>query len=161
MKATLNLRPFLALAAVLVASYAIYASMYWPFRTALFPRIIGVPLLILALIEMLLSAFRTEKQPEGHAVDFELTTDVDPVIAQRRTYAIVAWTLGFLALILLIGFPLAVPLFVFLYLKVAGREGWVLTLFLTTLSWLFMRGLFDRLLHLPFSQGWVFSLWPS
>jgi hypothetical protein len=159
MKATMNLRLFLALAVALVAGYALYASMYWPFRTALFPRIIGVPLLIVALAEMALSAFGTEKQQEGHAVDFEMTANVDPVIAQKRTYAIFAWTLGFLALILLVGFPLAVPLFVFLYLKVAGREGWVLTLFLTALSWLFMKGLFDRLLHLPFPEGWIFSLW--
>jgi len=159
MKATMNLRFFLALAATLVASYALYASMYWPFRTALFPRIIGVPLLILALVEMALSAFGTERQQEGHAVDFELTTSVDTAVARRRTRAIVAWTLGFLALILLIGFPLAVPLFVFLYLKVAGGEGWVLTLSLAALSWLFMKGLFDRLLHLPFPEGWIFSLW--
>ena len=34
-----------------------------------------------------------------------------------------------------------------------------LTLLLTLLSWLTMEGLFNRLLHLPFSQGWIFSLW--
>jgi hypothetical protein len=47
---------------------------------------------------------------------------------------------------------------VFLYLKLAGNEGWTLTILLTALSWLFMEGLFDRLLHLPFPRGWLFAL---
>ena len=51
------------------------------------------------------------------------------------------------------------PLFVFLYLKLAGKEGWVLSLSMTALSWLTMEGLFNRLLHLPFPEGWLFSLW--
>ena len=107
---------------------------------------------------MALSLFVGEEKRTGHAVDFELTTEVDPIVARRRTWAITAWLLGFLALILLFGFPLAVPLFVFLYLKVGGKEGWFLTLLLTALSWLLMEGVFDRLLHLPFAQGWIFSL---
>ena len=92
-------------------------------------------------------------------MDFQLTTDVDPAVARKRTTSILAWILGFLVLIVLVGFPLAVPLFVFLYLRIAGREGWVLTVLLTAVSWLFMEGLFNRFLHLPFPQGWLFSLW--
>ncbi len=159
MKAGINLRFFVSLAAALVGAYALYASLHWPFRTSLFPRVIGVPLLFLATVEMVLSALGSEKEKEGHAVDFQFTTDIDPVIARQRTLTMFIWTLGFLVLILLVGFPLAVPLFLFLYLKVAGKEGWVLTLFLTALSWIFMEGLFDRLLHLPFPQGWIFALW--
>lgn len=154
----IGVRFLLALAAAVIAGYALYASLYWPFRTALFPRVIAIPLLTLALIEMGLTLFGSEKNREGHAIDFELTTDVDPVIARKRTLGIFSWALGFLALILLLGFPLAVPAFVFLYLKLAGNEGWTLTILLTALSWLIMEGLFDRLLHLPFPRGWLFAL---
>lgn len=159
MRARINLRFWFGLGTTLVACYALYSSLYWPIKTALFPRVIGFPLLLLAVIEMALSLFGAEQKRQSHAVDFELTMDVDPVLARKRTLAIFLWVLGFLALILSVGFPLAVPLFVFLYLKVAGNEGWPLTLLLTLLSWLFMEGLFDRLLHLPFPQGWIFSLW--
>lgn len=157
MKPRINLHFFVALLATAAAGYALYASLDWPLRTALFPRVIGVPLLLLALTEMILSALGVEKQREGHAVDFELATDVDPAVAQKRTLGVVGWSVGFLAMIVLIGFPFAVPLFVFLYLKLVGKEGWVLTLLLTALSWLFMEGLFDRLLHIPFPEGWIFS----
>ena len=157
MKPRINLHFFVALSATVAAGYALYASLDWPLRTALFPRVIAIPLLLLALTEMILSTLGVEKEREGPAVDFELTTDVDPAVAQKRTLGIVGWTVGFFAIIVLIGFPIAVPLFVFLYLKVVGKEGWVLTLILTAISWLFMEGLFNRLLHIPFPEGWIFS----
>ena len=158
MKPKLDLHFFLAFGVALIAGYALYSAMDWPFRTALFPRMIGVPLLVLALIEMGLSAFGTETQREGHAVDFELTTEIDPLVARRRTLAIVGWISGFFILILLVGFPVGVPVFVFSYLKLAGKERWTLALVLTVLSWVVMEGLFDQLLHIPFAEGWIQAL---
>jgi hypothetical protein len=154
-----SLHGALSLATIGIAGYALYASLGWPFRTALFPRVIAVPILILALTEWGLSIWGSEEAREGHAVDFQLTDTVEPALAQKRTIAIIAWTLSFLALILLVGFPLAVPIFVFAYL-LAGREPWALTIVMTALSWLFMEGLFNRFLHLPFPEGWIFGLWP-
>jgi len=155
----LNLRCALSLATACVAGYALYASWSWPFRTALFPRVIALPILLLALIELALSVWGSEKERDGHAVDFQLTDTVEPALARKRTIAIIMWTLGFLALIVLVGFPLAVPIFVFAYLKIAGQEPWTLTIALTTISWLAMDGLFNRLLHLPFPEGLVLALW--
>lgn len=159
MRRLLNLRGVLSLAAVCVAGYALYASWSWPFRTALFPRVIALPILFLALTEWALSVWSSEKEREGHAVDFQLTETVEPALARKRTIAIIIWTLGFLVLILLVGFPLAVPIFVFAYLKIAGREPWTLTIVLTAVSWLSMEGLFNRFLHIPFPEGLIFGLW--
>jgi hypothetical protein len=155
----LNLRCALSLATAWAGAYALYASWSWPFRTALFPRVIAIPIIVLALIELSLSVWSVEEEREGHAVDFQLTDAVEPALARTRTIAIVLWTVGLFALILLAGFPLAVPIFVFAYLKIAGREPWTLAAGLTAISWLLMEGLFNRLLHLPFPQGWIFSLW--
>ena len=159
MRRLLNLRSTLSLAIACIAGYALYASWSWPFRTALFPRVIAVPILFLALIEFALSVWSIEGEREGHAMDFELTDTVEPALARKRTIAIIIWPLGFLVLILFVGFPLAVPIFVFAYLKIAGREPWTLTLVLTAISWLSMEGLFTRLLHLPFPEGLIFGLW--
>lgn len=159
MNRLLNLRFLFALAVALAGAYALYASLAWPFRTALFPRLIGAPILALSLLEMIFCLVSAEGEREGHAVDFEMTTDVAPPVVRRRTLAIFSWTVGFFALILFFGFPIAVPLFVFLYLKLVGKEGWALTLSLTLVSWLTMEGLFNRLLHLPFPEGWIFALW--
>jgi len=159
MKALVSLRFILGFAAACIAGYALYASLHWPFKTALFPRVIGFPLLLLALIEMALSIWGVEKEREGHAVDFELTTAVEPALAQKRTLLICTWIIGFLVLIIAFGFPLAVPIFVFAYLKIAGREPWTLSIVLTLVSWMFMEGVFDRFLHVPFPEGWILGLW--
>lgn len=157
MKAKMSLRLLLALAVALVAGYAVYASLPWPRRAALFPRLIGIPLFFLALVEMFWSAFGGEGARTGHAVDFELTTQIDARLARKRTVEIFLWVVGFFLLILLLGFPIAVPLFVFLYLKLAGGESWTLAIILTLFSWLFIEGLFDRLLHIPMPQGWLLT----
>ena len=159
MKRLLSLHSILSLAVAALAAYALYASWSWPFRTALFPRVVALPILFLSLIEWALSVWSVEGQREGHAVDFQLTDTVEPALARNRTIAIFLWTLGFLAMILLVGFPLAVPIFVFAYLKIAGKEPWVLSLILTAIAWVFMEGLFDRFLHIPFSEGLIFGLW--
>ena len=159
MRRLFNLRCALSLATACVAVYALYASWSWPFRTALFPRVIALPILVLALIELALSVWSGAGEREGHAVDFQFTDTVEPALASKRTMAIIVWTVGFLVLILLVGFPLAVPIFVFAYLKIPGREPWTLTIALTAISWLSMEGLFNRLLHLPFPEGWIFGLW--
>lgn len=158
MRPRVNLNVILSLVVAGASLYALYASLAWPYRTALFPRVIGIPLFILAMTEMALSLNVGRSERQGHAVDFQFSTDIDPALARRRTLLIFSWILGFLLLILLVGFPLAVPLFVFLYLKLAG-ERWLFSLVMTALSWLFIEGLFDRLLHIPFPQGWLFSLW--
>lgn len=158
MRRFVSLRGMLSLAAVGVAGYALYASIGWPFRTALFPRVIAAPILILALTEWALSVWGAEKADQGHAVDFQFTDSVEPALAGKRTAAIIGWTLGFLGLIVLVGFPLAVPIFVFLYLA-SAREPWQLIFGLTVISWLIIEGLFDRFLHIPFPEGWMFGFW--
>ena len=157
MKARINLNVMMSLAIMAVSAYALYASLQWPFKTALFPRVLSIPLFFLATTEMFLSLGRSQKDVQGQAMDFQMTDDIDPTLARRRTFIIFSSILGFLLLILLAGFPLAVPLFVFLYLKLAG-EKWLLSSLMAVLCWLFMEGIFDRLLHLPFPQGWLFSL---
>lgn len=161
MRRPFNLRCALSLATACVAGYALYASQSWPFRTALFPRAIAVPILFLALIEFALSVWSAEREAGGQAVDFEFTDSVEPALARKRTIAISIWTVGFLVLILLVGFPLAVPIFVCAYLKIAGRESWTMTIVLTAISWVLMEGLFDRFLHLPFPEGLIFGLWAA
>jgi hypothetical protein len=76
-----------------------------------------------------------------------------PEAARRRTIAIVTWVLGFFVTIWLLGFSAAVPVTTVLYLKLAAREGWRLSIVLTVLSSAFFYGVFEWVLRVPFPTG--------
>src|SRR4051812_6487120 len=145
----------LGLGVMLVAGFAVFAARAWPWKAALFPLAIGVPLFCLAAAEVLWTLLRPEARSE--AKDFQLSDDLPAAVALRRTAAAFGWIAGFFALIVLLGFPIAVPLFLLLYLKAQGKEGWTLTIVLTAVVWAVFYTLFDRMLHLPFPDGWIFA----
>jgi hypothetical protein len=147
-------RAIMSLCVAIVAVIVVLMSLKWPFKTALFPIIIGIPVALMAGGEFLMS-LRGQKKAERGGVDFKLSEDVDPQVALQRTVRTFAWIVGFFLLIVFFGFPIAIPLFLFLNLKFQARESWGLTLVLTVLTSVFFYGLFVRLLDIPFYEGWV------
>src|SRR5688572_5476329 len=143
----------LSVGVMLLAGYGIFAATAWPWKAALFPLAIGIPLFGLAAVEALWTLFGRAAAGRNE-MEVALTTEAG---AQRRILAAVAWMLGFFAAVMLLGFPIAVPLFLFLYLKLQGGEGWLLSIGITLAVTAIFFGLFDALLHLPFPQGWLFS----
>jgi hypothetical protein len=144
----------LSLLIMLVSGYGVIAATAWPWKAALFPLVIGIPLFCLAAAEALWTLFGSAPEAGGEARDFQLSIGKDTA---RRTLVACAWILAFFAAIVLLGFPIAVPLFVFLYLKLQGREGWLLSIVMTAAVWGVFYGLFDLLLHLPFPAGWLLA----
>jgi hypothetical protein len=138
---------------MLVCGYGVLTAWDWPSKAALFPLAIGIPLFCLAAAEALWTLLGS-RQEGSAAMDFQLSVSAHSL---RRTGVAVAWMLGFFAAIVLLGFPIAVPLFVLSYLRLQGGEGWVLSIVMTLAVWGIFYGLFDRLLHLPFATGWIFS----
>jgi len=143
---------------LLVALWAVYATKDWAFNTALYPRVVGVPLILLAGAEFLLSLRGREGGAGGRAMDVQISTTTEPAVAMRRTITTIGWLLGFFAGIWLLGFPLAIPVFVFAYLKFQGQESWFISLALAAAAWAGFYGLFVRLLHLPFGEGILLGL---
>ncbi|HUQ77112.1 MAG TPA: tripartite tricarboxylate transporter TctB family protein [Burkholderiales bacterium] len=141
----------LSLLIMLVAGYAVFAASAWPWKAALFPLAIGVPLFCLAAAEFLWSLLGPAHVKEAVEGDPELEG------ATRRMLVAAGWMVGFLAAIVLLGFPIAVPLFLLLYLKLQGGEGWVLSVVITVVTSAIFYGLFDAMLHLPFPAGLLFS----
>jgi hypothetical protein len=143
----------LGLGIMVLTSYGIVTAWAWPWKASLFPLAIGIPVFCLAMAEVLWIIFgKTER---GETKDFQLSDTLPERVALRRTGIAAAWILGFFAAIVLLGFPVAVPLFVFLYLKLQGGEGWMLSIGVSAVVWALFYGLFDRLLHLPFPPGWL------
>jgi TctA family transporter len=144
-------------AVILTLALALWQSRNFGIRAGLFPWVIGIPTLLLALSQLIKDTAGREKIEDG-----EVEADaVPPDIARKRTIAIIGWTVGCFLLIWLLGFSWAVPLTIFLYLKLSGRESWTITLAVTFCSWLFFYALFERMLHVPFPEGYLFTLFSS
>jgi hypothetical protein len=63
------------------------------------------------------------------------------------------WIVGFIALVFLLGFPLTVPLFIFLYLRFQSKIRWLTTIAITMLTWGCFYLLFQSLVHIQFEAG--------
>jgi Tripartite tricarboxylate transporter TctB family len=143
----------LGVAIMIASGWGIFAATAWPAKAALFPLVIAIPLFCLAAAEVLWTLLGSA--PPAAAADFKLSADLPRELALRRTAVAGGWIVALLAAIVLLGFVVAVPLFVFLYLRLQGKEGWVFSAVFTAVVWGIFYGLFDLLLHLPFPAGWV------
>ena len=126
----------------MVAAYAVLTALRWPPKAALFPLVTSIPLLVLAVVQMV-TDWRA------------LSPSEDAPQETRAALGVLAWMAGFIALVFLLGFPLAVPLFIFGYLMIAGREPWLLSGALALAAWGAFHLLFEKLLHFPFDPGWL------
>jgi len=157
----MKLRPQAILSIVIALFFVVFAyqAKDWKLQARLYPWAIGIPMLILAIVQVVLDLKGVApKQTASDApVDVQLAERTDPALARRRTINIFSWLIGYLIAVWLLGFSYCVPLIVFLYLKVQSRERWPLTIALTAVAWIFFYGLFDRLLHLPFPDGELFT----
>src|SRR4051812_7507502 len=149
----------LSVAVMLLAAWGVFSAWSWPAKAALFPLVISIPLFLLGAAEVLWVLLGSQAQ--AAASDFKLSDHLPKDVALRRTAVAAGWILAFFAVIVLFGFGIAVPLFVFVYLKVQGKAGWIFSVVFTAGVWGFFYGLFDLLLHLPFPDGWIQSLFAA
>jgi TctA family transporter len=144
---------------IVLLALALWQSRNFGYRAGLFPWVIGTPTLLLAIAQ-LGRDFYGKKKKAGDSLPESVEThiEVEPAVARQRTISIIGWTVGFFLAIWLLGFSYAVPLMIFLYLKLAGKEGWAMTIAVTFFSWLFYWSLFEKLLNVPVPDGLLFDL---
>jgi putative tricarboxylic transport membrane protein len=146
--------PIFTLVIVVFFAWTLWEAREWWFRARLFPWAIGFTGLGLALIQLRID---TASLVRSRHARIEKKTNGQSTLARQRTLGITAWILGFFAAIWLLGFPVAVPLTILLYLKAGARERWPISIALAFLGWLSFYGIFDYLLHVPFPEGELFG----
>ena len=137
----------------------VYHAQDWRLQARLYPYVIGIPMVILALIQVILDLKGIErKQMDAAPVDFQFAQlTVAPEVARNRAIRMFCWLFGFFLSIWLVGFAITIPLLVFSYLKIQSNEKWMLSLTLTAAAYVFFWTLFVRLLTLPFPEGKIFT----
>ncbi len=141
-----------SLVVVAVIAWAMWESFNrnFGYRAGLFPWAIGFPTLALAIVQLGMDLLGRGRKGGMESMVEEVGAELPKNVVYRRTAEIVGWLIGFYVAVWLLGFSLAVPVMTLLYLKIAGREKWPITIILTLIAWGFFYGLFDYGLHIPF-----------
>jgi hypothetical protein len=120
----------------------------------------AIPGLLLTLVQLYREMTDWEggrrKKGGGIEMDEVSTTRLDRKTEMRRTTIFFAWFIGGALAIWLLGIVIALPLLVFLYALVEGREKWWVSLLLSGGTFLLIWGLFEYLLEARWPPGALF-----
>jgi hypothetical protein len=151
---------FTAVIAVLVGSAA---RLDWD--TRLFPWAIGIPALALAVRQLLADwrSARANAEPGdvtryAGVLDIPVDRTIPPQVMLRHTIKTAGWIIAFACGIWLLGFLVSIPLFVFLYLVYEAQARKLVGLVIAGLTFLFVWGMFDWLMHLAWPEAALFTL---
>ena len=143
----------------LVVVVALFISLDWPVRASIVILLLGSIGIVLTAIQLVfdLKVLRGDRLKATRP-----TFEVEALEHQGRwgSLEIWAWLWGLFLAIHLIGMPIALPLFVFLYTKLYGGS-WTAALILAAGTWGFLYGVFEQLLHVPWPKPWLGFLLPS
>ena len=142
---------------VLLAA-AMATARQWPFATGLFPLTVGIPVLLVALVQLARDAVAgpdhdAESPAPRRVRDIAVDRSVPADRAIRRAGAFYLCALALLASVLLVGFQPALALFLALYLRLVSRAGWGLTLTLAGLVTALVVGVFDNVLYVVWPES--------
>ena len=170
----------LALLAIFVVMVAI-ASGY-PAGARFMTFVVGLPAIALCLLQLTLDARERHRtaEPErgpselevaqqqvaqkvGHAVQFDVTAAsiadegaaLDPRTKLRRELVAWAYFLALIGGILLFGFHIAIPVFLFAFLRFQAGAKWTTTLLLTVIASAAIYIAFDRVLRVSLHPGFL------
>jgi hypothetical protein len=137
----------------IVMGAALWFARDWPIRASIGVLVLGALGVVLATWQLALDARKSDVSAERSQFEVPL--------AESKTkwgnVEIWCWIVGFYLLIVIIGFPIAVPLFVLAYSKFYGA-GWPLSLMLSAIAWGFVYGVFEKILHVPWPTPLIQSL---
>jgi len=140
----------------------VWGAREWPFRTRLFPWVIGFPVLVLALVQLGLAiwqALRQRVDREVDGIDGELGEEADggamlePRLSRQRTLSISAWTLAFALGFWLFGFKVGSLLLSFAFLRFQANESWKVSVLYGLGIYLFFFLCFEIALGVPVAPG--------
>lgn len=151
MKANLTLF-FLVIFAV-----AAYVGWDWPNIAKIMPvYVAAIPGIILVSVQLYREVTDWEgRRGRAGGMDMDEVTEVklDQQTELRRTLGYFAWFIGGALGIWLLGLVIALPLLVFLYTLIEGKEKWYIALIATACTYALVWGLFEYMLETRWPAG--------
>ena len=133
----------------------------WPNIAKIMPvYVAAIPGIILVLVQLYreVTGWQGRRSSAG-GIDMDEVSDVqlDRQTELRRTLGYFAWFIGGALGIWLLGLVIALPLLVFLYTLIEGKEKWYIALIATACTYALVWGLFEYMLETRWPPGILFD----
>jgi hypothetical protein len=141
---------------------AAFAGWDWPNIAKIMPvYVAALPGLVLVLVQLYRDASGWEARRRGSdgGIDMDETYEVklEAKTELRRTLAFFAWFTGGALGIWLLGIVITLPLLIFLYALVEGKEKWLTSLIMAGCAYALVWGLFEYMLETRWPSGLLFG----
>ena len=149
-----------ALFLLVVFAVATVSGWGWPDIAKIMPvYVAAMPGLLMISVQIYREAtgWEIRKNATGMDMDESGENQLDEATARKRTLLFFAWFIGGALGIWLIGIVYALPLLVFLYALVEGKEKWFTSLALGICGYLMICGLFEYMLETRWPAGLLFG----
>ena len=132
----------------------------WPNIAKIMPvYVAAIPGIILVLVQLYREVTGWQRSGTAGGIDMDEVSDVqlDRQTELRRTLGYFAWFIGGALGIWLLGLVIALPLLVFLYTLIEGKEKWYTALIATACTYALVWGLFEYMLETRWPPGILFD----
>ncbi|MQF86315.1 MAG: tripartite tricarboxylate transporter permease [SAR202 cluster bacterium] len=150
---------FIGLMAIAFA-FSLYSSYSWTEEAAKLPKIItstGLVLVAIYIARHLLFPSTSKRK----ILDIGRTvTNDSALVLWIRTFKALGTTVGLIFAIYLIGFQIAVPTYVFLFLKLFGKVRWWVALLWSIFFLVLIYGFFDLVIHIAWIDPALENVFP-
>jgi hypothetical protein len=143
---------------VMLFAFMVFKAMDFPFAGRLFPLVVGIPALILSIVQMVLDLIASPKADSQDVVDIAPDKSIPARIVRARAIRFLCWFLGLYLGIWVLGFKIALPLFFIIYMRVEARARWLVVVSLTAISVYAVFYHFEELLGVFWPQC-LLSMW--
>lgn len=148
----------------------LWEARVWPPQSRFFPWSVGISVLCLALAQLGIAVrnmFRSEPAPQeavfhdaqssgnGEEASRSRQGDADRKVTRRRVIVMQVWVAIFFLGIWLLGFKVGAFVLTLVFLKLAAKERWGISIAFGVMSYLFFLVVFDLALQVPLGVGLI------
>jgi len=134
---------------IIMTAVFLYNAKDWNSTTALFPRVVGFPMLVLTIAILAVDIKNGRRQNK----DGEADDDVEFITMTGRMVKYFGWLIGFVFLVWAIGIDYTIPIYIFSYMKIEGKYGWLKCGIYAVATTAFITILFEYVFRVAWPEG--------
>ena len=134
---------------IIMIAVCLYMAKDWNSATALFPRVVGFPMLVLMIAILAIDIKNGRRQDKNGKTD----EDVEFKKKTGRMVKYLGWLIGFVVIIWAIGIVYSIPIYIFSYMKIEGKYGWLKCGIYAAATTVFITILFEYVFRVAWPEG--------